>query len=62
VCTALGCERPGSIDKRLYRSSARLRLQAESWRNDSDVFVSDASEKLSDHDPISVRISWSLLP
>lgn len=62
ACTQLACERPGSIDKLLYRSSARVRLQAESWRNDSDVFVSDTGEKLSDHDPVSVRMSWSALP
>lgn len=62
VCTELACERPGSIDKLLYRGSARVRLKAESWRNESDVFVSDAGEKLSDHDPISVQMTWSALP
>lgn len=62
VCTELGCERPGSIDKLLYRSSTRVSLKAELWRNDSDVFVSDSGEKLSDHDPISVRMTWSALP
>jgi endonuclease/exonuclease/phosphatase family metal-dependent hydrolase len=62
ACTALACERPGSIDKLLYRSSARVQLKAASWRIESDVFISDAGEKLSDHDPIAVRIDWSALP
>jgi endonuclease/exonuclease/phosphatase (EEP) superfamily protein YafD len=62
VCTQLGCERPGSIDKLLYRGSPRVRLQAEQWRNDSDTFLSESGEKLSDHDPIAVQMSWSALP
>lgn len=62
ACTELSCERPGSIDKLLYRSNARVQLQAESWRVEHDVFVSDTGEKLSDHDPISVKINWSALP
>jgi len=62
ACTELGCERPGSIDKLLYRGSARVRLKADLWRNDSDAFLSDSGEKLSDHDPIAVQLSWSALP
>ncbi|MDD9936628.1 MAG: endonuclease/exonuclease/phosphatase family protein [Myxococcales bacterium] len=59
VCTQLGCDEPGSIDKFLYRSSEDVRIDALSWSNDSDVFQSDTGEDLSDHPPIAVRFAWT---
>jgi endonuclease/exonuclease/phosphatase family metal-dependent hydrolase len=60
VCTELDCERPGSIDKFLFRSSDSVTIEAQSWRLETDVFVSDMDEPLSDHDPLAVRFAWSL--
>ena len=62
ACTELDCEQPGSIDKLLFRSSDELELRAESWERESDVFVSDSGEPLSDHFPIAVRFAWSAKP
>jgi endonuclease/exonuclease/phosphatase family metal-dependent hydrolase len=57
-CTELKCADPGSIDKLLYRSTEGLELSAESWARESDVFVSEAGEPLSDHLPVAVRLAW----
>jgi endonuclease/exonuclease/phosphatase family metal-dependent hydrolase len=59
ACTVHECDRPGSIDKFLFRSSDALELSAESFSFETDVFVSDAGEPLSDHDPLAVRFAWS---
>ena len=59
ACTVHDCDRPGSIDKFLFRSSDTLQLSAESFSFETDVFVSDAGEPLSDHDPLAVRFAWS---
>jgi hypothetical protein len=59
ACTELDCEDAGSIDKLLFRSSDLIELRAEHWARESDVFVSDMGEPLSDHPPIAVRFAWS---
>jgi hypothetical protein len=59
ACTELQCAEPASIDKLLFRSSAAVQLQAESWKRETDVFVSDMAEPLSDHPPIAVRFAWT---
>jgi hypothetical protein len=59
ACTELQCAEPGSIDKFLFRSSTSVELRAESWQRETDVFVSDLGEALSDHPPIAVRFAWS---
>jgi endonuclease/exonuclease/phosphatase family metal-dependent hydrolase len=60
VCTKLGCDDPGRIDKVLLRSSAELELRAEEWRSEGDVFVSDMDEPLSDHLPVAARVAWTV--
>jgi hypothetical protein len=62
ACTELQCAEPGSIDKLLFRSSAAVELAAESWQRETDVFVSDLAEPLSDHPPIAVRFAWQAAP
>jgi endonuclease/exonuclease/phosphatase family metal-dependent hydrolase len=59
ACNALRCERPSSIDKLLSRSSARLTLAPLTWERPTKVFVSEAGEPLSDHEPVVVRYRWS---
>jgi endonuclease/exonuclease/phosphatase family metal-dependent hydrolase len=59
ACTVQECDRPGSIDKFLFRSSDALELGVESLRFETDVFVSDDGVPLSDHDPLAVRFAWS---
>jgi endonuclease/exonuclease/phosphatase family metal-dependent hydrolase len=59
-CTALMCPRPGNIDKLLYRSSDRIKLEAKSWHLESEVFVSADGMPLSDHEPLAVRFSYQV--
>jgi endonuclease/exonuclease/phosphatase family metal-dependent hydrolase len=58
VCAELGCPDPGRIDKFVYRSGGGVVLSATSWRLETDVFVSEEGEPLSDHDPVAVRFAW----
>lgn len=60
ACTELMCPRPGNIDKLLYRSSARVLLQAESWNLESSKFVSPDGMPLSDHEPLAVRFAYQI--
>lgn len=60
ACTELECDRPGSIDKLLFRSSADVTIAAESLSFETDVFVSEDGTPLSDHDPLAVRFVWSV--
>ena len=61
ACTELDCDRPGSIDKILFRSSAELALRADRLSFETDVFVSTDGQPLSDHDPVAVRFTWQAL-
>jgi hypothetical protein len=60
VCATLGCPEPERIDKFLFRSAETLVLTPRSWRLETDVFVRDDGEPLSDHDPVAVRFAWSI--
>jgi endonuclease/exonuclease/phosphatase family metal-dependent hydrolase len=59
ACTVSECDRPGSIDKILFRSNAELELRVESFNFETDVFVSEDGVPLSDHDPLAVGFAWS---
>ncbi|HWP67178.1 MAG TPA: endonuclease/exonuclease/phosphatase family protein [Candidatus Limnocylindria bacterium] len=59
VCAALACPQPGRIDKFLFRSGGDTTIEALSWRFETDIFVDDAGEPLSDHDPLAVRFRWT---
>lgn len=61
ACTEFDCDRPGSLDKFLFRSSEELEIRAEEMSFETDVFVSDDGQPLSDHDPLAVRFAWSLV-
>lgn len=58
VCAFLGCPQPGRIDKFLFRSSASVTLTPTSWHFETDVFMDDMGEPLSDHDALAVNFEW----
>ncbi len=53
------CARPRNVDKLLYRGSDRLKLEADAWKLETDVFRTDAGDALSDHAPLAVRFRWA---
>jgi len=62
VCDFLGCPEPGRIDKFLFRSNDSLTLTPRSWNFETDVFVTDDEQPLSDHEALAVRFEWSATP
>jgi hypothetical protein len=60
VCAALACPQPGRIDKFAFRSAGNVTLTPLSWRFETDVFVREDLEPLSDHDALAVRFGWEL--
>jgi endonuclease/exonuclease/phosphatase (EEP) superfamily protein YafD len=61
ACTDQGCDRVGSLDKFLFRSSDRLDIHVDGLSFETDVFVSPDGDPLSDHDPLAVHFEWSAL-
>jgi exonuclease III len=57
-CRALMCAEQGRFDRVLYRSGARVRLEAAAW-SVPEGFVDKAGEPLSDHKPVAVRLAWT---
>jgi hypothetical protein len=53
-CTVLKCKEPGAIDKLAYRSSAVVALEALTHRFETERFVDEAVDPLSDHDALAV--------
>jgi endonuclease/exonuclease/phosphatase family metal-dependent hydrolase len=47
------------VDKVLYRGSALVNLNATSYHNEHAAFLNAAGAMLSDHDPVSTKLSWS---
>jgi hypothetical protein len=47
------------VDKVLYRSSKFVSLNATAYHNEHAGFLDSSGLMLSDHDPISVKFSWS---
>jgi hypothetical protein len=60
VCASLACPEPARIDKFAFRSAAGVTLTPLSWRFETDVFVREDLEPLSDHDALAVRFGWEL--
>ena len=50
------------VDKVLYRSSRFVTLGATAYHNEHAGFLDAAGAMLSDHDPISVKFTWSTNP
>ncbi len=57
-CEAVGCSKPGQIDRIFIRSSAQLQLVVESWA-EQEQFVDSEGAPLSDHPAIACLVSWS---
>jgi endonuclease/exonuclease/phosphatase family metal-dependent hydrolase len=60
VCAALACPEPGRIDKFAFRSAGGVTLTPLLWRFETDVFVREDLEPLSDHDALAVRFGWEI--
>ena len=58
ACAATECAEPGRIDKIAYRSDDGIELEALSHEFQTDVFVDDAGEDLSDHQALEVVFAW----
>lgn len=58
-CEALSCPGPLRIEKVAFRAGEGVELTALSWRLETDVFVRDDGEPLSDHPALAVRLRWS---
>ncbi|MEV6607083.1 jacalin-like lectin [Kutzneria sp. NPDC051319] len=50
------------VDKVLYRGSKLVNLNATYYNNEHAKFLDDSGKMLSDHDPITVKFSWSRNP
>ena len=57
-CTATGCDDEGRIDKIAYRSNDDVELTATSHEFQTDVFVDEQGEDLSDHQALEVVFAW----
>ena len=57
-CAATDCDDLGRIDKVAYRSDGGVDLEARSHEFQTDVFVDEAGEDLSDHQALEVVFSW----
>jgi endonuclease/exonuclease/phosphatase family metal-dependent hydrolase len=62
ACQALGCADPGRIDKILVRSSAQVTLTPVSYSVETAAFLDGNGDSLSDHEPVAVRIDWTVTP
>jgi hypothetical protein len=62
ACTALGIVDEEAIDKFFFRSSDALTLTPTSCRFETDIFVTENGDPLSDHDPLAVGFAWSGSP
>jgi hypothetical protein len=60
VCESLTCPESGRIDKFAFRSGAGVALSALSWHFESDGFMREDGEPLSDHDALAVRFAFEL--
>ncbi len=60
-CRALNCGDELRIDRVLYRSSATVGIDAESWALDP-VFVDAEGVDLSDHEAVAVTLQWTSPP
>jgi len=59
ACDATDCDDPGAIDKIAFRSADDVELEALEHAFQTDVFVDDEGEDLSDHRALLVRFGWT---
>jgi endonuclease/exonuclease/phosphatase family metal-dependent hydrolase len=58
TCRELSCPQPALHDRVFVRDAPNLKLTASSWE-ELTTFVDANGKALSDHDPVSVKISWT---
>jgi hypothetical protein len=58
-CAATDCDEPGRIDKIAFRSDDGVELEPTSHAFQTDVFVDEAGEDLSDHQALEVVFAWT---
>jgi len=58
ACDAVDCEDTGRIDKVAFRNGEGVELGVLDRLVESELFVDDAGEQLSDHQAVSVRFGW----
>lgn len=59
TCAATDCDEPGRIDKIAFRSDAGIELTPKSHEFQTDVFVDEQGEDLSDHQALEVVFAWA---
>ena len=57
-CEATDCDDPGRIDKIAFRSDGGIELTPTSHAFQTDVFVDEQGEDLSDHQALEVEFGW----
>ena len=62
ACAAVGIVDEEAIDKFFYRSNEVLTIAPVSCRFETDIFVNNEGEALSDHDALAIGFSWSGSP
>lgn len=60
-CQTLECPEPHLIDRIMYRSSLFVKIEPTNWYIPSE-FVNEEGEPLSDHRPVAVKFTISLVP
>lgn len=58
ACAATDCDDAGRIDKIAFRSDDGIELEPTSYGFQTDVFVDEAGEDLSDHQALEVVFAW----
>mgnify|MGYP001951087875 CR=1 FL=1 len=59
ACEPTDCATPGDIDKGAFRSGGGVEIAAVTHQYESEIFVDEAGEDLSDHPALEVVFSWS---
>ena len=60
-CEQTGCTETKHIDRILYRSSPKLQLSVQQWKNEP-AFFDTKGAPMSDHPALSARFSWQKTP
>ena len=59
VCDPLRCDDADKIDKAACRSDGHVEIEPLSREWETDVFVRDDGQPLSDHPPLAVRFRYT---
>ena len=62
ACATLGIVDEEAIDKFFFRSNDAVTLTPTSCQFETDIFITNDGDPLSDHDPLAVGFAWSGVP